>query len=194
MYHCRVLWNFQTAWWRHQMETFSALLALCAGNSPVTGEFPALKWIFWTGGFSRDWILRWVSESFPICKQCPCSGCGTNMHTYKHTFTTMYMISYSNMISCQRIWIWLVELANFGCTEQTSHWSEESNAFNCMSLYGKTVYANSHVMRDVLLPTSFSFFLHIEEIILKYSSQDLYQHANEYLEWHIPHHQSRLLR
>ena len=22
-------------WWRHQMETFSALLALCAGNSPV---------------------------------------------------------------------------------------------------------------------------------------------------------------
>ena len=24
-------------WWRHQMEAFSALLALCAGNSPVTG-------------------------------------------------------------------------------------------------------------------------------------------------------------
>ena len=28
------------AWWRHQMETFSALLAFCAGNSPVTSEFP----------------------------------------------------------------------------------------------------------------------------------------------------------
>ena len=27
-------------WWRHQMETFSASLAICAGNSPVTGEFP----------------------------------------------------------------------------------------------------------------------------------------------------------
>ena len=26
-------------WWRHQMETFFASLALCAGNSPVTGEF-----------------------------------------------------------------------------------------------------------------------------------------------------------
>ena len=26
-------------WWRHQMETFSALLALCAENSQVTGEF-----------------------------------------------------------------------------------------------------------------------------------------------------------
>ena len=32
-----------TSWWRHQMETFSALLALCAGNSPVTGEFPSQR-------------------------------------------------------------------------------------------------------------------------------------------------------
>ena len=30
-------------WWHHQMETFSALLALCAGNSPVSGEFPSQR-------------------------------------------------------------------------------------------------------------------------------------------------------
>ena len=30
-------------WWRHQMETFSALLAICAGNSPVPGEFSAQR-------------------------------------------------------------------------------------------------------------------------------------------------------
>ena len=30
-------------WWSHQMETFSALLAICAGNSPVPGEFPAQR-------------------------------------------------------------------------------------------------------------------------------------------------------
>ena len=35
--------RFLTPWWRHQMETFSALLAICAGNSPVTGEFPAQR-------------------------------------------------------------------------------------------------------------------------------------------------------
>ena len=29
--------------WCHQMETFSALLAICAGNSPVPGEFPAQR-------------------------------------------------------------------------------------------------------------------------------------------------------
>ena len=28
-------------WWHHQMETFTALLAFCAGNSPVPGELPA---------------------------------------------------------------------------------------------------------------------------------------------------------
>ena len=31
------------SWWRHQMETFSALLAICVGNSPVPGEFPAQR-------------------------------------------------------------------------------------------------------------------------------------------------------
>ena len=36
-----ILWYIP--WWRHQMESFSALLALCAGNSPVTGEFPAQR-------------------------------------------------------------------------------------------------------------------------------------------------------
>ena len=32
-----------TTWWRHKMETFSALLAICAGNSPVHGEFPTQR-------------------------------------------------------------------------------------------------------------------------------------------------------
>ena len=35
--------QLESTWWRHQMETFSALLALCAGNSPVFGEFPAQR-------------------------------------------------------------------------------------------------------------------------------------------------------
>ena len=31
------------SWWRHQMEAFFALLALCGGNSPATGEFPSQR-------------------------------------------------------------------------------------------------------------------------------------------------------
>ena len=54
-----------SAWWRHQMVTFSGLLALCYGNSPVTGEFPSQMptsgaLIFslvcaWTNGWLKNW-------------------------------------------------------------------------------------------------------------------------------------------
>ena len=37
------LHRVHVSWWRHQMEAFSALLALCAGNSPASGEFPAQR-------------------------------------------------------------------------------------------------------------------------------------------------------
>ena len=43
---CAWKWDilrFLHPWRRHQMETFSALLVICAGNSPVTGEFPAQR-------------------------------------------------------------------------------------------------------------------------------------------------------
>ena len=46
-----LLWlHFAWAWWRHQMETISALLALCAGNSQVNGEFPSQRPV--TRGFA----------------------------------------------------------------------------------------------------------------------------------------------
>ena len=57
---CKRPWT----WWRHQMETFSALLALCAGNSPVPMNSPhkgqrrgalMLSFIF-------VWINDWVNN------------------------------------------------------------------------------------------------------------------------------------
>ena len=35
--------SFSETWWPHQMETFFVLRALCAVNSPVTGEFPSQR-------------------------------------------------------------------------------------------------------------------------------------------------------
>ena len=45
------------------METFSALLAICAGNSPVTGEFPAQRPVT-RNLFSLifAWINGWVNN------------------------------------------------------------------------------------------------------------------------------------
>ena len=51
--------GFEFSWWRHQMEKFSALLAICAGNSPVAGEFPAQRPV--TRSFDVFFICAWIN-------------------------------------------------------------------------------------------------------------------------------------
>ena len=55
-----------SSWWRHQMETFSALLVICAGNSPVPGEFHAQRPV--TRSFDVFFDLRlnnrWSKQSW----------------------------------------------------------------------------------------------------------------------------------
>ena len=53
------LCKFSSSWWRHHMETFSALLALCAGNSPVTREFPHKGQ--WCGALMFSFICAWTN-------------------------------------------------------------------------------------------------------------------------------------
>ena len=51
------LWTIPClTWWRHQMKTFSALLALCAQNSLIIGEFP-----------SKRPVTRSFDVSFDMC-------------------------------------------------------------------------------------------------------------------------------
>ena len=68
-------------WWRHQMETFSALLVLCAGNSPVTGEFPAQRpvtrsfdvffYLRLNKRLSKQWWDWWFgTPSRPLSRHC----------------------------------------------------------------------------------------------------------------------------
>ena len=73
--HC-ANYKLLSSWWRHQMETFSALLTLCAVNSLVTAEFPSQRPV--TRGFdvfldlrlnkllskqSRSWLFETPSQS-----------------------------------------------------------------------------------------------------------------------------------
>ena len=67
--------------WRHQMETFSALLGICAGNSLVTSEFPSQRPV--TRSFdvffdlrlnkrlSKQWWGWWLeTPSHPLWRHC----------------------------------------------------------------------------------------------------------------------------
>ena len=62
----RPLWRHcnGSTWWRHEMETLFTLLAICAGNSPVTGEFPAQKPVTRSCDVFFDLRLntRWVNN------------------------------------------------------------------------------------------------------------------------------------
>ena len=78
---CMLLQIGNSAWWRHQMETFSALLTICAWNSPVTAEFTAqrpvarsfdvffdLRLNKWLSKQSWGWWLETPSRS--LLRQC----------------------------------------------------------------------------------------------------------------------------
>ena len=71
----------KSAWRRHQMETFSALLALCARNSPVTCEFPSRMPvprsfdIFFDPRLNKRWSKqsrrRWFEKpTLSLCRRC----------------------------------------------------------------------------------------------------------------------------
>ena len=47
----------KVAWWRHQMEPFSPLLAICAGNSPVNSLHKGQ----WRGALMFSLICVWIN-------------------------------------------------------------------------------------------------------------------------------------
>ena len=96
--------------WRHQMESFSALLALCAGNSPVNGEFPTQRPV--TRSFdvffdlrpnkrlskqSRAWWFETPSRSlWRHCNVCTDWLGSTHKTSYKYTYIYEYHINFLN--------------------------------------------------------------------------------------------------
>ena len=65
------------SWWRHPMETFSALLAISAGNSPVTGEYPPQRPVtrsfdvFFDPRLNKRLINWWFKRpSRPLWRAC----------------------------------------------------------------------------------------------------------------------------
>ena len=60
-----LVYHTGTVWWRHHMETFSAFLAICARNSPVTGKFPSQRPVTRSFDIFFDQCLnkRWSKQS-----------------------------------------------------------------------------------------------------------------------------------
>ena len=120
-------------WWRHPMETFTALLAFCEGNLPVTGGFP-----------SQNPVTRILDAFFDLClnkwlsKQLRCwwfemQSCSFWCHC--NALWKQLTVSYIIRLICTNqfhsypalyIWSWLTghmmnEVAFF--TEQVDKWT-----------------------------------------------------------------------
>ena len=81
-----------TTWWRHQMETFSASLAICAGNSPVSGEFPHKGQ--WRGVFMFSlicvWINGWVNNGEAGWYETPSCPLWRHRNEFWQAFDTLW--------------------------------------------------------------------------------------------------------
>ena len=89
-------------WWRHKMETFSALLAFCAGNSLVTGEFSAQRPV--TSSFDIFFDLR-------LNKRLSIQSCGWWFETPPRP-----LWRHSNVVRCHRRHPWARPLyRDMGC-------------------------------------------------------------------------------
>ena len=86
-------YSHKMSWWRQQMETFSALLAICAGNSPVPSEFLTQRPVTRSFGVCFDLLLNnrlskqswsWWFEtlSCPLWRQCNVLHCSKHIRIF----------------------------------------------------------------------------------------------------------------
>ena len=92
-------------WWRHEMETFSALLALCAGNSPVTSEFPSQRQVASSFDVFFDLHLnKWLSkQSRGWWFETPSCSLWRHCNEVCHMGIMLAQIT-SNLTLCLTVW------------------------------------------------------------------------------------------
>ena len=105
-----------TAWyfplWGHRMETFSTLLVICAGNSPVTSEFPAQRPVARSFSVFFDlhlnkrlskqlWGWWFETPSGPLWRHSSALYCTLAFHSAVHEFVYLSVIlSRSFLYTC----------------------------------------------------------------------------------------------
>ena len=99
------------SWWRHQMETFSAYLAFCAGNSPapVNSSHKGR----WRGAlmfsFIYAWINDWVNNREAGDLRCHRGHCDVDVMILQASFTrntsnAVYGLLQTNLHSSAVLW------------------------------------------------------------------------------------------
>ena len=86
-------------WWHHQIETFSTLLALCVGHSPVTSDFPSQRPVTRSFDVFFDLPLnKWLSKQ-PSCQWFETPSCSlwhhcNEIYRYQKLHQSQYISSF----------------------------------------------------------------------------------------------------
>ena len=122
------------------MEPFSALLAICAGNSPVSGEFPAQRLVTWSFDICFDLRLNkrsskqswgWWFEmlSCPLWRQC-----------YENP-ATIWMITLRTTLYFDRVSVWNYTL----CYSMSSYKMQTTINLDTYRIGDKPLYKRNQV-------------------------------------------------
>ena len=102
------------SWWRHQMEIFSALLALCAAQRPVTRSFDVFFDLRLNKRLSKQsWGWWFETPSSPLWRHCNVletfrratagewvRGLGKYCHVWKISCNHIYVFKYTCVQNC----------------------------------------------------------------------------------------------
>ena len=106
------------SWWRHHIDTFFALLAFCAGHSPVTGEFPSQRPVtrsfdlrlnkrlskqLWGWWFETPRRYLWRQRNVLLFRQCFIFVNSFNLRSNQLIFPTIKMFRKHCHSHCLRI-------------------------------------------------------------------------------------------
>ena len=98
------------------MEAFSALLAICAGNSPVTGEFPIQRPV--TRSFDVFFDLHLNKQSWGWWIETPSRSLWRHCNGYKcrakHAVTRARVLSQPQYLFSVFSWFWLGTFSGLG--------------------------------------------------------------------------------
>ena len=102
--HMYAWWRHQMAWWRHQMKKISALLAICAGNSPasVTRSFDVFFDLCLNKRLRKQsWGWWFETLSPPLWRHCNVNGKPRKISRH---FTRSLESCLSNVKRVARVW------------------------------------------------------------------------------------------
>ena len=147
------------SWWRHPMETISALLAICADNSPVIGDFPTQRQV--TRSFEVFVDLRlnkgWVN-----------TGEAGDLRRHRVHYDVTLMAKNTNILKCEIVaFLYINYMLAMFCTSLT-----ECDCLSCV-LYSIIDFFNWIKLNWMFYQSERTMTAHIQIVLGMWNIEDL---------------------